>query len=74
MRPAEISVDLVSAKWSTTKAASANLGAGQLHILASPPGTGKSTIALGLSVTISAGGLGGRCCPDRSYAKLGEQK
>ncbi len=44
------------------------LAAGKLHILAGAPGTGKTTLALGLAATVTSGGM----WPDRTRAERGE--
>jgi putative DNA primase/helicase len=44
------------------------LAAGKLHILAGPPGTGKTSISLSLAATITCGGR----WPDGSHAEVGE--
>jgi hypothetical protein len=42
------------------------IAAGKLHILAGPPGTGKTTLALALGATLSIGGA----WPDRSRSRV----
>ena len=44
------------------------LAGGKLHVIAGAPGTGKTTLALGLAATLTVGGR----WPDRSLAGVGE--
>uniref|UniRef100_UPI001B8AA629 AAA family ATPase n=1 Tax=Collimonas silvisoli TaxID=2825884 RepID=UPI001B8AA629 len=47
------------------------LAAGKFHILAGPPGTGKTTLAMYFAATIANGGLRGHGWPDKSFAPAG---
>ncbi|WP_172167340.1 AAA family ATPase [Paraburkholderia elongata] len=47
------------------------LARGKVHILAGPPGTGKTTTAANFAAIISGGGPGGRRWPDNTYAQAG---
>lgn len=45
---------------------------GKLQIIGGPPSTGKTTIATYFAATISRGGPGGACWPDKSPAPFGK--
>jgi RecA-family ATPase len=48
------------------------LALGKLHILAGPPGTGKTSVALSFAATLSKGAQVGNCWPDGAAARFGK--
>ena len=47
------------------------LATGKFHMLAGPPATGKTTLAMSIVAAISSGGFGGRGWPDKTFVPCG---